>query len=51
MTGDHMKDGSVVRFVLNVVAVELTNDGEFIGSNDRVSVSMFVFDPFGDIVR
>ena len=46
MTGDHMKNGSVARFVLNVVVVKLTNDGEHITSNDRVSVSMFVLDPF-----
>ena len=45
VTSDHVKDGSVARFVLNVVVVELTNDGELIRSNDRVSVSMFVLDP------
>ena len=45
----HVKDGSVARFVLNVVVVELTNDGELIRSNDGVSVSMFVLDPFGGI--
>ena len=49
VTSDHVKDGSVVRFVLNVVVVELTNDGELIRSNDRVSVSMFVLDLFGAI--
>ena len=42
VTSDHVKDGSVARFVLNVVVVELTNDGELIRSNDGVSVSMFV---------
>ena len=42
-----MKDGSVARFVLNVVVVQLTNDGELIRSNDRVSVSVFVLNPFG----
>ena len=46
VTSDHVKDGSVARFVLNVVVVELTNDGELIRSNDGVSVSMFVLDPF-----
>ena len=49
VTSDHVKDGSVARFVLNVVVVELTNDGELIRSNDGVSVSMFVLDPFGGI--
>ena len=42
VTGNQMKDGSVARLVLNVVVVKLTNDGELIRSNDRVSVSMFV---------
>ena len=46
VTGNHMKDGSVARFVRNVVVVKLTNDGELIRFNDRVSVSMFVLDPF-----
>ena len=32
VTSDHVKDGSVARFVLNVVVVELTNDGELIRS-------------------
>ena len=49
VTSDHVKDGSVARFVLNVVVVELTNDGDFIRSNDRVSLSMFVLDPFDGI--
>ena len=49
MTSDHVKDGSVARFVLNVVVVELTNDGDLIRSNDSVSVSMFIYDPFGGI--
>ena len=49
VTSDHVEDGSVARFVLNVVVVELTNDGELIRSNDGVSVSMFVLDPFGGI--
>ena len=30
VTSDHVKDGSVALFVLDVVVVELTNDGEFI---------------------
>ena len=49
VTSDHVIDVSVARFVLNVVVVELTNDREFIRSNDRVSVSMCVLDPFGGI--
>ena len=50
VTGNHMKDGSVAQFFHNVVVVKLTNVGEFIRSNDRVGVSMFVSDPFGAIV-
>ena len=49
VTSDHVKDGSVALFVLDVVVVELTNDGEFIRANDGVSVGMFVLDPFGGI--
>ena len=49
VTSDHVKDGSVALFVLDVVVVELTNDGEFIRTNDGVSVGMFVLDPFGGI--
>ena len=49
VTSDHVKDGSVALFVLNVVVVELTNDREFIRTNDGVSVGMFVLDPFGGI--
>ena len=44
VTSDHVKDGSVALFVLDVVVVELTNDGEFIRTNDGVSVGMFVVD-------
>ena len=36
VTSDHVKDGSVARFVLYVVVVELTNDGELIRSNDII---------------
>ena len=38
VTSDHVEDGSVARFVLNVVVVELTNNGELIRSNDGVGV-------------
>ena len=34
VTSDHVKDGSVARFVLNVVDVKLTNDEELMRSND-----------------
>ena len=34
VTGNHMNDGSVARFVFNEDVVKLTNDGELIRSSD-----------------
>ena len=45
VTSNHMKDGFVARFVLNLVVVKLAHDEELIRSNDRVTVRMFVLDP------